>query len=456
MRWSRSLVLGSFGAVIAFIATTLPAAPLKTVSNTDQWPQFRGSRGGVAPDDPRLPDSWSGSENVVWRADIPGVAWSSPVVWDGQIFVTSAINSSGDATPKPGLYGSTQVTNATIPVRWMVYAIDFATGKIRWERELAKMIPRGPTHEKNSFATETPATDGERLYVYFGSIGLFALNMKGDILWAREMPPVKMRTGWGTASSPVVHNGRVYIVNDNDTQSFLAAFDAQTGTELWRVPRDEGSNWSSPLIWENDRRTEIVTAGADKVRSYSLEGKLLWEMRGLTWITIPTPIESDGLLYVSAGYLNDPVRPTFAIRPGASGDISLKDGETRNEYIAWFNPRLAGYSPSPMVYQGYYYVLLDRGLLICHDAKTGKPIYGAKRITADSSGFSASPWAYNGKIFALSEDGDTFVIEAGPDFKVVGKNSLGEMTLATPAVARGSVIIRTLSRLYRISKGVTN
>jgi outer membrane protein assembly factor BamB len=446
----------SFAAVMALVVPALMAAPSDRESTADQWPQFRGPRGGVAPDDARLPESWSATENVVWRADIPGVAWSSPIVWDDQIFVTSAINTIGDAIPKPGLYGSTQVTTATTPVRWMVYAIDFATGKIRWERELARMVPRGPKHEKNSFATETPATDGERLYVYFGSIGLFALNMKGEVLWTREMPPIKIRSGWGTAASPIVHNGRVYIVNDNDTQSFLAAFDARTGSEVWRVPRDEGTNWSTPFVWENEKRTEIVTAGADKVRSYGLDGKLLWEMRGLTWITIPTPIASDGLLYVSAGYLNDPIRPTYAIRPGASGDITLKEGETSNEYIAWFNPRLAAYSPSPMAYRGYYYVLLDRGLMLCHDAKTGKQIYGLKRIATDSSGFTASPWAYNGKIFALSEDGDTFVIEAGPEFKILAKNSLGEMALATPAIAKGSLIIRTQSKLYRIANGAAN
>jgi outer membrane protein assembly factor BamB len=253
----------------------------------------------------------------------------------------------------------------------------------------------------------------------------------------------------------VLHRDRLYIVNDNDERSFLAAFDRKSGEELWRTIREEGSNWTTPFVWENGTRTEIVTAGTKRVRSYDLNGKLLWEFSGMSSIDIPTPLAAHGLLFITSGYPGDPLRPAYAIRPGASGDISLKKDETSNAFIVWSNPALGPYNPSPLVYGDYYYTLFDRGFFTCHDAKTGKEIYGRQRITTEATGFTASPWAYNGKIFATSEDGDTYVIQAGPEFKVLGKNSLDEMTLATPAVARGSVIIRTASKLYRIAKKTT-
>jgi outer membrane protein assembly factor BamB len=235
-------------------------------------------------------------------------------------------------------------------------------------------------------------------------------------------------------------------------QSFMTVFDTRTGKELWRVDREEVENWATPIVWENEARSEIVTSGMRKVRSYSLDGKLLWELSGMTVNTVPTPIVSHGLLYVNSGYPGGNPRPVYAIKPGASGDISLKPGETSNEFIVWYQPLLGTYNTSAIVYGDYYYTLLDRGFLLAHDAKTGKQVYGRQRLSAEASGFTASPWAYNGKIFVLSEDGDTFVVQAGPAYKLIGKNPLNEMTLATPAIARGSLLIRTQSKLYRIGK----
>jgi len=334
----------------------------------------------------------------------------------------------------------------------MVHDVDFATGKVRWSKEVRNGVPVGPKHLKNSYASETPVTDGERVYAYFGTVGLFVFDMNGTPVWSKPLGPFKTRYGWGTAASPVLHRDRIYIVNDNDDQSFLAAYDKRTGAEAWRVNRAEGTNWATPFVWEHDGRAEIVTSGSDRVRSYDLTGKLLWEFKGMSSISIPTPFERHGLLFISSGYVGDALRPTYAVRPGASGDISLKPGETSNSFIAWSAPTLAPYNPTPLVYGDYYYTLFDRGFFTCHDARTGKEIYGRQRIAVDASGFTTSPWAYNGRIFVMSEDGDTYVIQAGPEFKVLGKNSLGEMTLATPAVSRGSLIIRTASKLYRVGK----
>ena len=457
----RSLGLG--------LAIWSAAATTTTMGQTQQWPQFRGTGAGVAADHPALPDTWSETQNVAWKIDIPGRSWSSPVVWGDHIFVVGAVSVKEPVQPlKPvpsylaRSFGGTMAgTDISQPVeqRWALYDVDFQSGKVRWERTLQTALPSHPVHQKNSYASETPVTDGERVYVYLGYAGIFAFDMSGAPVWSTPMKALGMRTGWGSAASPALHNGRLYIVNDNEERSFLAAVDARTGRELWRVDRDEKSNWSTPFVWQNERGTEIVTTGSRKVRSYDTSGKLLWEVGGLTSIHATSPIAAHGLLYVSSGYPTDALRPVYAIRPGASGDISLKAGETRNTFgetsnafIAWAHPTLASCYPSPLVVGDQYYTLMDRGFLTSNDAKTGKEIYGRQRISAESSAFSASPWSYNGKIFAISEDGDTFVVQTGPEPKVIGKNTLNEMTLATPAIANGSLIIRTASKLYRITK----
>lgn len=419
----------------------------------DQWPLFRGPGAGVIPDDPALPDRWSETENIRWKTTIPGLGWSSPVVWDDHVFLTSAVSEGKEATPVAGLYDEHDHIKAAAPQHWVVYDIDFKTGKIRWQRELHGGQPPLLRHVKNSFASETPVTDGERLYVYFGSIGLIAaLDFDGKVIWTKQIDAFNTQVELGTGASPALHKDRLYVVNDNTKQSIMVALDKRTGREIWRVNRDEIGNWSTPLVWENDVRTEIITTGTRRVRSYDLEGKLLWELKGMSELTIPSPFTKLGLLYVSSGYPGGALRPVYAIRPGAKGDISLKEGETNNEFIAWHQPLLGTYNTSALVYDNYYYTLLDRGFLLCHDARTGKQVYGRQRIMAGASGFTASPWAYNGKIFLLSEDGDAFVVQAGPEYKLLGKNSLNEMPLATPAVLRGSLLLRTTTQLYRIAR----
>jgi outer membrane protein assembly factor BamB len=332
----------------------------------------------------------------------------------------------------------------------MVYCIDFETGKIRWERVAHEAIPGTSRHIKNSYASETPVTDGQRVYAYFGNVGLFCYDLEGKELWKRKLGTYRMKLHWGTAASPVVYQDRVYVVHDNEEKSFLVCLDAKSGEQLWRVEREEKSNWATPFIWENSVRTELVTSATGKVRSYDLEGKLLWELSGMSGITIPTPFASHGMLFIGSGYVMSAHRPVYAIRPGATGDISLNKGEESNDYIAWYRKTASPYNPSPLVYGDYFYVLRDRGTFGCYDAKTGKELYVDQKLGA--SAFTSSPWAYDGKIFCLSEDGETFVIEAGPTFKLLRKNSLKEMCLATPAIAGGSLILRTESKLYRIQK----
>jgi outer membrane protein assembly factor BamB len=445
------MLIKLLSVALLLIGLTSVSAPPTT---NDRWPQFRGPDSLGVSDDPALPDKWSATENVAWKIPIQGMGWSSPIVWGDQIFVTSVISAGEVEPPKKGLYfGGERQKISEAEHRWMVYCLDFKTGKVIWEREAQRGIPPSTRHLKNSYASETPTTDGERIYAYFGNLGVFAFDLKGKPIWKQTWPVRKTRFGWGTAASPILHKDRLYILNDNDEESFLVARDKRTGREIWRAPRELGTNWATPFIWENERRTEIIIPGFRKVVSYDLDGKQLWELKGMSTIVIPTPFTKFGLLYIASGYDGDQHRPVYAIKPGAQGDISLKEGEKSNQYIAWYLPQGGPYNPSPIVYGDYYYTLLDRGFFTCHEARTGKEIYGKQRIDPTSGAFTASPWAANGKLFCLSEDGDTFVIQAGAEYKLLGKNSLDEMCMATPAIARGSLIIRTASQLYRISRG---
>ena len=419
----------------------------------DRWPQFRGpgARGVSAASG--LPTRWSTTENVAWVADLPGIGWSSPVVWDDTVYLTTVVSTEPVEEPLGGLYrGRESWSPSGADHRWIVYALDVGTGAVQWEREVHRGPPARGYHMKNTLASETPVTDGDSVFVYFGNLGVFCLDATdGGVRWSHDMAPSATRLGWGTAASPALHDDRLYILNDNDEQSYLLALSAETGNEVWRTPRDEGTNWSTPFIWENEQRTEIVTTGTDRVRSYDLDGNPLWELTGMSSITIPTPFAEFGLLYLSSGYLGDQQRPVFAIRPGASGDISLRESETDNRFIAWSQPQAAPYNPSQVVYGDALYTLLDRGFFTAHDARTGEEIYSRQRIAVGAA-FTASPWAYDDKIFALSEDGDAYVIRAGGTFEVIGRNPLGEFTMATPAIAHGSLFIRTRSKLYRIAE----
>ena len=437
--------------VAAMVATAeLPGAP----AGGANWPQFRGSAGqGIAANE-NLPEHWSATENVAWKTEIPGHGWSSPIVWADRIFLTTAVSSGETEPPKKGLYFGGERRDAPRPEHaWKVLCLDLTSGKVRWERVVHQGVPAGPIHLKNTYASETPVTDGERVYAYIGNVGVFCLDFEGRPVWSKTLEPHKTAHGWGTAGSPVVHANRLYLVNDNDEQSYLLALDAATGKELWRTERDEKSNWSTPFLWENEKRTEIITAGSGKVRAYDLDGKLLWWFKGMSSITIGTPYAANGLLYISSGYVMDRSRPLYAIRPGASGDISLEPGQTNNASIAWCQPSAGPYNPTTLVYDGLVYVLFDRGVVSAYNAQTGRPIFEKERLP-EGLHFTSSPWACNGRVFCLNEDGITFVLRAGEKFELLHTNKLAEddMCLATPALAGDRLLIRTAVRLYCIQK----
>lgn len=466
----RRLSLALFGSALS-VALVCGAEP------SVAWPQFRGPAGaGIF--DGTLPTAWSIKDNVKWTVEVKGRGWSSPVAWDNTVYVTSAISPGEFKAPSTGIFGNDYVAELTKQglsddevlkrvvardieltaesgeIRYMVYAFDANSGRLKWEREAHKGAPFGGRHRKNTYASETPATDGQRLYVYFGNVGLFAYSLDGKLLWTTKFEPQPMYLDFGTAASPVVHDGRVFVVHDNEGKSFVAAVDAKTGKHVWQVDRDikapQGSGWSSPFVWKHEQRSELIVIGRQHAIAYALDtGKELWRLRGLTGQSTPSPVAAEGLLYLATGSQGEGNRPVFAVKPGASGDITLAKGEESNAYVAWVHPRASAYTSSPLVYRGRMYVVNDNGILTVFDAKTGKEIYKA-RAGGSGNTFSASPWAADGKVYLLSEDGHTFVIEAGDKYVELSKNSLDEMSLASPALTANTIFLRTQTKLYRI------
>lgn len=423
------------------------------------WPQFRGpTADGRAPDQTVCPIQWGTGQNVAWKVPIPGFAWSSPVVASGKIFLTTAVTAK---QKKPGQnWGesagsgfSDMLVRRKPPeetYRFEVHCLDLATGKTLWRQLAIERKPTIPTHPSNSYATETPATDGERVYAYFAMIGLFAYDLEGRLLWKKDFGAYPMGFGLGTGSSPALHDGRLYIQCDNDSKPFLVALDAKTGEEIWRVERPSKTSWSTPFVWRNSLRAELVCAGSNRITSYDpATGKVLWDLGGVMGPFSASPAADSTQIYVGN---NAPMSngPLYAIRAGAAGDITLKKGETSNQFVAWFRTRSGPGLASPLLEQGRLYIP-GQGILECLDAKTGERIF--KERLPGARQFVSSPWLAAGKCFFLDEDGKTFVVEPGPKLNVVSQSQLpGEIFWSTPALAEGSLLIRGTDHLYCIRR----
>ncbi len=446
------------------------------------WPQFRGPASNPIASNPQLADRWSATENVEWSTPIPGRGWSSPIVTNGKVFVTAVVTEGASKKPEHGVafteqYGA-ELMKQGVPMKdimkkvaerdlempnevvlhYFLYCLDLKSGKVEWKSEFYGGHPPGSRHRKNSFASETPVTDGDAVYVYVGNLGLYAFDLKGKQLWHTpvESSATNSIVDFGTAASPVLSGNQIVFVSDNDKQQYAAAFDKHTGKQLWRTNRDLGPKpgemtmrlgWATPYIWTHALRTEVVTVGPATVVSYDLEGKELWRMKGATTGPVPSPFAFDGILYVDGGRGGT----LFAIKPGASGDISLEKDAISNEFILWSAAKGGTYIPTPVAYEGALYVLNESGILSRIDAKTGAVSYRS-RVDKEAGSFSASPWAYNGRIFCLSEEGKTFVVTAGEKFELLHVNDLSDFSMASPAIAGDRLILRTESRILSIQK----
>lgn len=455
--------------IVAFVLTGCAFAEVP------EWPGFRGPLSNPATSAAKLPERWSKTSNIEWTATLPGLGWSSPIVTGKDIFLTSVTTDGNAKQPQTGTsYSNDYVAELTkqglkgrelidklnardfelpneVSLHYFLYSIDLDSGTVNWKREFYTGHPPGGRHRKNSFCSETPVTDGKRVYIYINNLGLFAYDLKGNKVWNTPLENFPTILEFGTASSPTLVNNLVIAVNDNEKQQFIAAFDKNTGKQVWRTNRtihvqgsDRQTGWSSPYIWKNGERTEIVTIGPGIAISYDLDGKELWRLGGMGAMPIPSPFAFEGLLYLNGGTS----KALAAIKPGAAGDLTTPDGAKLNDFVAWIQPKAGTYLPTELAYEGGLYVLTNNGILTRFDAKTGAQTYKARIV--DGGDFTSSPWGYNGKIFCINEDGKTFVIRAGDKYELVDTNDLDEMTLATPALIGDRLILRTENHLYSI------
>ena len=470
-------------AIVLGIGACLCSPALAREAN---WPQFRGPDANPVSDDPGLPSTWSTTENVEWVAEVPGLGWSSPVVWGQKVFLTSTTSEKALKQPSLGVdfsndyvaelmkEGKTEdevmemVTerDSELPsettLAYHLLCLDLQSGRVLWQREFHNGPPPVGRHRKNSYTSETPVTDGQAVYVYVAFQGLYAFDLDGEPLWKTPLEPHKVYLDFGSGASPVLHGDKVIVLNDNEEESFIAAFDKKTGRRLWRTARtglgteQMRSGWASPFVWENDRRTEVVTSGPGWVVSYDLEGRELWRMSRMALMAIQSPFAWDGMVYVASGAARGETKPLAAIRPGGGGDITPPEESNHGEFVAWYDQDAGGtYLPTPLVYHGGLYTLSDKGIFARFDPKTGELSYKS-RIHRTARNFTASPWAYNGMIFCLNEEGDTFVIKAGEEFELLGINSLGEFSMASPALVGQRLLLRTQGRLYSIRGETAN
>ena len=441
-------------------AATEPRASTSQSGGRFNWPSFRGPNASGIADGQAPPIRWNAAtqQNVAWKMPIPGLGHSSPVVWNDRVFLTGAISSDPNSVFKFGRDGSIDRRTDTSEHVWTVYALDRYSGEIVWRHDAFQGVPRIQRHPKNSYASATPATDGEHLVVMFGSEGLYCYDLNGELLWSRDLGPIDGGASyddtyhWGSASSPIIYQGLVIVQADQQQGSFIAAYDVASGDEVWRTARDVISSFSTPTVYEGDDRTELITNGPERIHGYDpLSGEPLWMLRGSSFNTTPTPVIGDGLFFVASGYR---IRPIFAIRPGANGDISLPENETSNDFIAWSSARFGPYMTTPLAYRDHLYVVSDGGVVTAFNAASGERIYQA-RLGNVGGAYSASPIAAEGRIYAASEDGDVFVFTAGEEHELLAVNPVGEVILATPAISEGQVFVRTTRHLFAFAESAS-
>jgi len=433
------LIYAIFLSVIFFLSN----------SCTSNWPQFRGPDSNQLTKEKKLPEEWGDGKNIEWTYKLQGRGWSTPIVWGDRVFFTSAIledptlqweQREGEerrrANPSDAKYS------------WEICCLDADSGKELWKRIAYEGNPKVPTHRDNTYASETPVTDGKRVYVYFGMIGLFVYDFDGNLVWEKDLGNYELRGNWGTSTSPVLWKNTLYLQIDNEDNSFLVALDAESGDEKWRVGRDEKSNWSTPLIWKNRIRTELVTGGKI-ARSYDLEtGDLLWELNLGGGRDIASPVADNEMIYVGNEKRSDGGGFLFAVKAGAKGDITPEEGTSTSSGVAWSLSGSGMEMASPLLYEGLLYMVeRRRGMIFCYEAATGEPVYQQIKIP-DAGPFWASPWAVEGKIYCMDERGTTHVLRAGDEFEVLSQNKLDDKFWASQAIANKSYFFRGVEFIY--------
>lgn len=430
---------------------------LQGQNSTDgaNWPSFRGPNASGIAEKYATPVSWDveTSKNIKWKIPIPGLAHSSPIIWGNRLFVTTAVGED-DAELKVGLYGNIQSVDDDSVHEWKVYCLDKKTGKILWEKTAHKGVPKVKRHPKATHANSTPATDGEYVVAFFGSEGLYCYDMDGQLAWKKDFGLLDSAffmvpsAQWEFASSPVIHQGVVIVQCDALNTAFLAALDIKTGKEIWRTIREDVPTWSTPTIHVGEKQTQIIVNGFKHIGSYDFKtGKEIWKISGGGDIPVPTPVVAHGMVFINSAHGR--LSPIFAIKLDSKGDISLKEDNTSNDSIVWSVRRGGSYMLTPLIYGDFLYNVQWNGALTCYNARTGDVVYNEQ--LGKMTGFSASGVAADGKLYFASEEGDVFVIKAGPEFEALAANTMKDKCMATPAISDGTLYFRTHHYLYAVS-----
>jgi outer membrane protein assembly factor BamB len=452
--------------ITSVVVLTFLLAPVFSVVSQAQtsahWPQWRGPFfNGMARGDG--PTTWSDTTNIKWKTEIPGRGHSTPAIWGDRIFLTTAVAiGKPAAAPSPtessaapassggqGQRGGQRAGGGAGPLlehRFDVLCLDRKTGKILWQRTAITATPHEGYHRAyGSFASNSPVTDGKYVYASFGSRGIYAYDFNGKLIWQKD-PNVqmKMRNAFGEGTAPLLAGDRLFIVFDQESESFIVALDKRNGKELWRHARDERSSWSTPLAIEHNGRTEIVVSATNRVRSYDPEtGKILWESGGLGANAIPVPVHQNGIVYVMSGY-RDP--KLMAIKLGKQGDLTGSDA------IVWSHTRGLAYTASPVLFDNKLYVVTDNGMVTTFNATTGEPYYAQTRLPK-AYNLKSSPVGANGKLYIATEDGDVVVLKMGEKFEVMATNHLTDQVfISTPVIAAGDLYLRGQNTLFCISE----
>ena len=434
-----------------FLSTFLLFTSVLVIANESHqnWPQWRGPTwNGVAPEG-NPPVTWSETENLVWKTPIPGSGWSTPVIWGDRMFIHTAIPLDEqlpvpDVIPPgtPNIRNHPAVATSWKAQRLAVICLDTTTGKSPWNKTVFEGMPHQGHHRKGGFASESPVTDGQYVYSYFGSFGLFCHDYKGELIWKKEFKPQAMEDSLGEGTSPALHGNKLIIVVDHELQSFVVAIDKHTGEEIWKTHRDEVSNWTTPRIYNHDGHDRIVINGAS-VCAYDLEtGKFLWKCGGQSLSAVPMPAVGHGLAFAASGWRKDTVH---AIRLGQKGDL------TDSNHIVWSLDRGAPYVPCPMLWGDELYLLEDSSFFSCVRAMDGHPYYLKHRLTKNPN-FSASPVGASDRIYLLSESGNTLVVKRGKTPTLLAVNELEGRFHASPAIVGNSIYIRSETDLYRFTQ----
>lgn len=439
----------AFGALL--LATIVSSGP--DSSSGSNWPQWRGPDGQGISVETGFPIEWSATENVRIKTAVPGRGHSSPVVWEDRIFLLTAIEGpvvpGAKAVEHIGWSGEDNYVHpdsvgADHSYTLQILSLDRKTGRILWTRTAYDGTVYDNRHRKNTYASSTPATDGRYVYAFFDAEGLYCYDFDGNLVWKKSLGQIA-KGGMGPGMSPVLYRNLVILQCDQElgAGSFIVALEKSTGEEVWRQPRHHRRSWATPVLVSHGTRVELVASGAETVVAYDpLTGKELWHAKGVESHPIPSPVVGHDMVFLSAG---SQAKRAMAIRLGGAGDV------TESGLVAWRYSKGTAYVPSPILYGDYLYLMTDKGLVTCLDAKTGEVKYEGGRVPVPAT-FTASPVAFEGKILFTSEDGDTFVLKAGPTHEILRTNTVGEPVFASPALSRGEIFIRGEKHLFVIAK----